>query len=150
VNSPEYNRDYYLKNRESIVAKRKARRETPEFKARMREYQQKYNAANPHKTREGARRRRARIRKVETRPYSESQVLELYGLVCHICSQQIDLDAPRKQGDGTDWHMGLHIDHIIPISAGGGDTLENVRPAHAICNLRKGPIQLVTQRRELT
>jgi 5-methylcytosine-specific restriction endonuclease McrA len=26
---------------------------------------------------------------------------------------------------------------LIPISRGGGDTLENVRPAHAKCNLRK-------------
>jgi len=146
----EYQAAYYLKNRESIVAKRKARRETSEFKAKSREYHQKYNAMNPHKTREGARRRRARIRKVETRPYSEAQVLELYGLLCHICFRQIDLDAPRQQGKGANWHMGLHIDHIVPISSGGGDTLENVRPAHAICNLRKGPIQLVCQGRIIT
>ena len=148
MNSVEYNRDYYLKNRESIVAKRKARRQTPEFKAKMREYQQKYNALNPHKTREGARRRRARVRNVETRPYSEAEVLEKYGLLCHICGVTIDVDAPRKQGEGDAWHMGLHIDHVVPISKGGSDTLDNVRPAHAICNLRKGPIQLVTQRRE--
>jgi 5-methylcytosine-specific restriction endonuclease McrA len=27
---------------------------------------------------------------------------------------------------------------VIPLSKGGNDTIENVRPAHAICNLRKG------------
>ena len=144
----EYQAAYYLKHKDSISAKRKARRETPEFKERMRLYHKKYNALNPHKTREGARRRRARIRKVETRPYSEAQVLEKYGLLCHICGVTIDVEAPRKQSKGDAWHMGLHIDHLVPISSGGGDTLDNVRPSHAICNLRKGPIQLVTQRRE--
>ena len=150
MNSPEYNRQYYLKNKESISAKRKIRREIPEVKEVIRKRNKIYNSLNPHKIRERNRRRRARIRQVEIVPYSEFQVLELYGLLCHICFIEIDLDAPRKQGEGTDWHMGLHIDHVIPISAGGGDTLENVRPAHAICNLRKGPIQLVTQKRELT
>jgi len=31
----------------------------------------------------------------------------------------------------------LHIDHLVPLAKGGSDTLENVRPAHGICNLRK-------------
>jgi len=30
------------------------------------------------------------------------------------------------------------VDHIVPISKGGNDTIENVRPSHGLCNLRKG------------
>ena len=69
--------------------------------------------------------------------YSLTQVLVTYGKNCHICNQPIDLKASRRVGVG-DWLLGLHIDHLIPIAKGGPDTLENVRPSHAICNLKKG------------
>lgn len=29
-------------------------------------------------------------------------------------------------------------DHVVPVAAGGTDTLDNLRPAHAHCNKRKG------------
>jgi 5-methylcytosine-specific restriction endonuclease McrA len=46
------------------------------------------------------------------------------------------MSAPRKVGqDG--WEHGLHIDHVYPLSKGGLDTLENVRPAHGKCNIVK-------------
>ena len=46
------------------------------------------------------------------------------------------MNAPRQTGlDG--WENGLQIDHLIPISKGGPDTLINVRPTHGLCNLRK-------------
>jgi 5-methylcytosine-specific restriction endonuclease McrA len=31
----------------------------------------------------------------------------------------------------------LHIDHVYPLSKGGLDTLENVRPSHGKCNIVK-------------
>jgi 5-methylcytosine-specific restriction endonuclease McrA len=68
--------------------------------------------------------------------YSDLQVLELYGTDCHICGETIDLTASRQCGrDG--WEKGLHIDHVIPLSKGGADSLENVRPAHGQCNIIK-------------
>ena len=30
------------------------------------------------------------------------------------------------------------VDHIIPFDAGGGDDLDNLRPAHQVCNSRAG------------
>ena len=85
-----------------------------------------------------ARERRAKKRLNGFEPYTEQEVLEKYGSNCHICKQEIDLNAPRRSVHGTNWHFSLHIDHLIPISKGGPDTLENVRPSHAYCNLKKG------------
>ena len=31
-----------------------------------------------------------------------------------------------------------HIDHIVPLVAGGSDELHNLQLTHAMCNLRKG------------
>jgi hypothetical protein len=45
-----------------------------------------------------------------------------YGLICHLC---------RKPGATT-------ADHLIPRSHGGTDDLENLRPAHGLCNSRRG------------
>jgi 5-methylcytosine-specific restriction endonuclease McrA len=70
-------------------------------------------------------------------PYSTQEVLEIYGFDCHICAKPINLEATRKCGN-PGWEFGLHIDHLIPIIKGGADALNNVRPAHAICNLKKG------------
>ena len=68
--------------------------------------------------------------------YSDADVLSTYGLDCHICQIPIDLNAPRRVGrDG--WEKGLHIDHVYPLSKGGLDILENVRPAHGKCNIIK-------------
>ena len=68
--------------------------------------------------------------------YSEAQVLLIYGPICHICQTPIDLSAPRKVGL-PGWEKGLHIDHVYPLSKGGLDTLENVRPSHGQCNVIK-------------
>lgn len=69
--------------------------------------------------------------------YTEEQVLLFYGTKCHICKIAIDLSAPRWSAV-KGFELGLHIDHLVPLAKGGSDTLENVRPAHAVCNLRKG------------
>jgi 5-methylcytosine-specific restriction endonuclease McrA len=78
------------------------------------------------------RRRRAGI----SSPYNELQVIATYGPRCYICGLDIDFMAPRKCGV-KGWENGLHIDHVIPLSKDGEDSLENVRPTHAICNLTK-------------
>jgi 5-methylcytosine-specific restriction endonuclease McrA len=81
---------------------------------------------------------RRHFRRNNTAPgdYSEKDVLEVYGLDCHICQTPVDLNAPRKVGK-PGWEKGLHIDHVYPLSKGGLDTLENVRPSHGKCNIIK-------------
>lgn len=74
-------------------------------------------------------------------PYGDSQVtlielIETYGITCYLCHEPIDLTATRQVGK-PGWERGLHRDHVIPRSKGGPDTIENVRPTHARCNLEK-------------
>jgi len=46
------------------------------------------------------------------------------------------MEAPRTCGvEG--WERGLHLDHVIDIQFGGADAIDNVKPAHALCNLKK-------------
>jgi len=96
----------------------------------------KYRLRNLEKVRERERSKNRRRRAKITNDYNELQVISVYGIDCYLCGLEIDFMAPRKCGvDG--WEHGLHIDHVVPIAKGGSDTLENVRPAHGLCNLRK-------------
>jgi len=100
------------------------------------EYKARWRSENLDKYREYDRKRRASKLNNGFEKYSEEQVLSMYGDACHICNNLINLDANRSVGL-PNWEMSLHIDHLIPISKGGSDSLENVRPAHALCNLKK-------------
>lgn len=96
----------------------------------------KYSKENPQRMRMYRRNRRARKKSAESEKYLESDILHIYGIECHICQETIDLSAPKKVGT-TGWEKGLHLDHVIPLAKGGSDTVDNVRPAHGICNVRK-------------
>ena len=96
----------------------------------------KWRKENAATKREYNRRRKALLKSVRFEPYTDFEVLEKYGTICHLCGIEIDMSAPRWSGkDG--WQMGLQIDHVMPISKGGSDTLDNVKPSHGICNLIK-------------
>ena len=105
-------------------------------------YRKKYYLKNPEIDRNNNRRRRARERDNGYSIYKESEVLEKYGIDCYLCNKPIDLSATRKCGS-PGWEFGLHIEHVIDIALGGPDTLENVRPSHGICNLKKKPREMV-------
>jgi 5-methylcytosine-specific restriction endonuclease McrA len=47
------------------------------------------------------------------------------------------MDAPRRIGV-PGWSKGLHVEHVIALANGGLHSLDNCRPAHGICNVRKG------------
>lgn len=65
------------------------------------------------------------------RDVSLEAVVQRDGLDCHICGELVDLDIPRNS------RMGATIDHVLPVSKGGDSSLENLRLAHWICNIRK-------------
>lgn len=104
-------------------------RSRPEVKARL----YTYNRTNRAKTNKS---RFARSTSNKSDYFSVNTVINTYGSDCHLCDGAIDLDAPRKVGE-PGWELSLHIDHVMPLSKGGDDTLDNVRPAHGQCNLNK-------------
>ncbi len=69
-------------------------------------------------------RRRCRAHGVDqvVKPFTRRQLIELKGDRCFYCA------------DGA----FEHIDHVIPVAAGGHHVIENVAPSCASCNGRKG------------
>ena len=98
--------------------------------------QAKYRARNLEAVQARERSKNRRRRAGITSDYNELQVIATYGINCYLCGLEIDFMAPRKCGV-PGWENGLHIDHLVPVSRGGSDTLENVRPTHGLCNLVK-------------
>lgn len=83
--------------------------------------------ANPDRAAATSRRWRARKLAAYSEAYTRSEVWSKSRGICGIC------DASIEVSDGV-WH----IDHIVPLSRGGSDTLANTQAAHAYCNLSKG------------
>ena len=50
---------------------------------------------------------------------------------CHICGAPIDYTLPHLDP------LAFVADHVVPLSKGGSDTLDNVRAAHRSCNAAK-------------
>lgn len=158
-------RDYYQNNKEEVAAKQKkyyqANRETireqrKNYYERNKDYindkAREWALANPTRRKEivkasarrnpeprieGYKRRRALKYSASYEFFSDQEVLDTYGDLCHICEFPIDLLAPRKAG-APGWEYGFHVDHVQALARGGVHTLSNVRPAHGLCNLRKG------------
>jgi 5-methylcytosine-specific restriction endonuclease McrA len=129
---------YYYANKDELNEYRRAK--WPEIYEQSKDHRsaqrKQHLKEHPEKVRELARKRRATKRANGWERYTEAQVLELHGAVCHICGAEIDLTLDRRIGK-EGWEMSLHIDHVIPISKGGPDKLSNVKPSHGKCNLKK-------------
>jgi 5-methylcytosine-specific restriction endonuclease McrA len=107
---------------------------------KRRNSRKKWEESHPEKhsqfVMQSSSRRRARLKNNEYSPYTLDQIIDTYGIKCYLCENNIDLSLPRRTGK-FGWENGLHIDHVVAISNGGTDTIDNVRPSHGICNLKK-------------
>ena len=56
--------------------------------------------------------------------------IAMYGVRCHLCGLVVCPWCGRPGADTAD--------HVIPKSRGGLDDLDNLRPAHRCCNVRRG------------
>ena len=156
--TPEERRAYEKAYRADPTNKERKREYDKQYRANWTEEQRqldkerlkKYNGAsavervrkwredNPERTKELRVMAQGRRRSSgERQRFSLEDVVHLYGTKCYICQEEIDLNAPKKCGvDG--WRRSLWLDHVISIANGGSHTLENIRPTHGECNLRKG------------
>lgn len=90
-----------------------------------------YRKHNAHKRSENHR-QRARRFGVQYEPVNPMKVYERDGWRCQLCGHLVDPSVawphPRSRS----------LDHVIPMSAGGGHTYENTQLACLECNIRKG------------
>lgn len=59
------------------------------------------------------------------------QLIERDGYLCYLCQEPIDMKVPRTS------KRGATVDHVIPLSRGGSDEMDNLKLAHWICNNKK-------------
>jgi hypothetical protein len=72
----------------------------------------------------GIAKKRTRAKASRENSRMRFEVIERHGFTCHICSKPIH-------------YTDFSIDHIIPISRGGTQDLDNLLPAHKVCNSQK-------------
>lgn len=122
----EYTKRVNYYQRPEVKAKRQAWRSTDAGKAQLAAQRKAWTLANPDKASAQYRAAADRRRKAHRIPYNATQLLQRMSMfnACWICQGEL----------GDDWHK----DHVKPIARGGWDTLSNLRPAHATCNIRKG------------
>jgi len=77
-------------------------------------------------------RRRAQHYGVPYEVVSKDRVYERDGWRCGICKRKVDRDLRWPH------EMSASLDHIVPMSCGGGHLYVNVQLAHLKCNVDKG------------
>lgn len=95
-----------------------------------------YQHRSPAEKRLNNHRRRARHYGVEYEPITIDQVMVHDQWMCGICHDPIDPLLPWPDP------MSKSVDHIIPMSRGGGHIWSNVQAAHLGCNTAKGSLTL--------
>lgn len=87
-------------------------------------------ADDPNKRRRLALRR---ARQIDGDRPTVTRLAERDDWSCHLCGSRIDPNLV-----GTTDKMRPSIDHLVPISDGGLDTMTNTKLAHLRCNARRG------------
>jgi 5-methylcytosine-specific restriction endonuclease McrA len=78
------------------------------------------------------RRKNTNRRGVSGQRIGVDQIGDRDNWVCQLCGQPVDSSLSGRCAEGPT------VDHILPISKGGLDNLENLQLAHRECNARKG------------
>jgi 5-methylcytosine-specific restriction endonuclease McrA len=116
-------RAWAARNRERVNAgNRRWREDHPE---EMRAFRESWRSRHPEYHTDKESRRRARKRDAGYERIDRRAIFERDGGLCGICGESAD---PQS----------FHLDHIIPIAAGGPHYEWNVRVAHPRCNQSKG------------
>ncbi len=129
------NKAYRIANPEKEKAGQKAWRDKNSEKVKAKS--KAWSLANPEKRRGYNNKYRAVKLGNEHSPYTETEMLERYGTVCYLCNEEIDLKAPRSLS-ALGHEKSFWRDHVVALTNGGPDILDNVKPSHAICNKLKG------------
>jgi 5-methylcytosine-specific restriction endonuclease McrA len=97
-----------------------------------------YRQANPDACRNRDRRRRATKAAVPSEPFTLQDIVDRDGIGCALCGTEIDMALSHAGPRHPQWRIRPTIDHVVPLSLGGPDSLANAQLAHHHCNARKG------------
>lgn len=64
--------------------------------------------------------------------FTISDLMHIYGSDCSICGEPIPASLAWPHP------LSASIDHVTPLSKGGKHRIDNAKPAHLACNMRKG------------
>lgn len=70
------------------------------------------------------------LRETRRREWLRKQLVRRDGTKCALCGETMIAESKREDG--------MTIDHRVPLSKGGSDTIQNMQLAHRSCNERKG------------
>lgn len=117
----DYYRQWYIENRER--SRELAKRWREENRDKRRETARAWRQKNPDKVRERERKRRSRKLRAEGSYTNEefAALCKKYGNKCLCCG------ACKP----------LHADHVVPLSKGGNDFIDNIQPLCRVCNSSK-------------
>lgn len=121
----EYHREYAAKNKDILREKARAYRE--KNKGRLNAVSKKWKLENRDKVYANCWKRRSRKRNAPGSFTLEewNALKEHYGFTCLACGEK----EPE---------IKLSPDHVVPLSRGGSDFIENIQPLCASCNGSKG------------
>lgn len=86
------------------------------------------NNPGKHRIHKQADNNRRRLAKLQPESYTSAQFMELFkrvGKKCSYCKKSLTV-------------MTVTADHIVPLSKGGSNRIDNIAPACMSCNLSKG------------
>lgn len=119
----KYDAKYRAENRERLNAARRAKSKLAEEKVKIAIRSKEYKKNHPEKVAEQRHLRRARLWKAagSHTPKEWGELKEKYNNLCLCCGE-------KKK---------LTVDHVIPLSKGGTNDIDNIQPLCASCNSRK-------------
>lgn len=125
---PQKRRERYMRNRETELARQREYNQRPEVKVRHREQQRLWISRNRELKREYWRQYNARKQGADGSHSTDEwlSICKKCGWLCAACGIAHTEDNP------------LTMDHIVPLSKGGTDYIDNIQPLCRKCNSKKG------------
>lgn len=116
---------YYEKNKDRWKEYEIKRRQSPDFRRKISETQKRWYLRNKEQKNVWTRNRRAKIKGLMG-THTKQDVLNLLRLQKSLCIYcRIDIGK------------SFHVDHIMPVSAGGHNDVSNLQLLCKTCNLKK-------------